>query len=428
MIKKTLVVALVVLMMSTAVAFGSGQQGTGTATTTAGPVELKFWFHGGASREPYFKHMIDVMLPKANPNIKAELEGFGSWGDMHQKALLAIAGGNPPDASTIKVMNLADLALRDTVTPLEPFFEKFGVDRTQWVKTLIDFEPVINGKTYALPMWADCLQWYRNEDMLSQAGIKEWPDTWDDLFAQAEKVKSATGLETPLMGPDINGTNFFFAALQQYGGSLLNADYSKSMVNSQAARDALQFMFDWAHKSSVTNKYGTSAYELAYNKQSAFWMYFGSVKEQYRKFAPDINVTSFLMPKGPVNRKTTSFSAHMTVFTAGKNKDEAFQMIYFMSADPESQMYLSKDLGNQPTLMSLFDEPYLQEPYYRGSTVQHQGDHLWGRPTMANALKIYSETGKMVQAVFLEEKTIDQAVKDYDAFITQVLKDNERLQ
>ncbi len=46
---------------------------------------------------------------------------------------------------------------------------------------------------------------------------------------------------------------------------------------------------------------------------------------------------------------------------------------------------------------------------------------------MANALKIYSETGKMVQAVLNEEKTIDQAVKDYDAFIIQVLKDNERL-
>ena len=102
-------------------------------------------------------------------------------------------------------------------------------------------------------------------------------------------------------------------------------------------------------------------------------------------------------------------------------------MIYFMSGNEEAQMYLSKDLGNQPVLVSLFDEPYLQEPYYRGSTVQHLEDHLWGRPTMPNALKIYSETGKMVQAVFLEEKTIDQAVKDYDAFITQVLKDNERL-
>jgi multiple sugar transport system substrate-binding protein len=426
--RKSFVVCLIIVLASSALAFGSGQEEPGPAATASGPVELKFWFHGGASREPYFKHMIDVMLPKAYPNIKAELEGFGSWGDMHQKALLAIAGGTPPDASTIKVMNVADLAIRDTIAALEPYFEKFNVDRTQWVSTLIDFEPVVNGKTYALPMWGDCLQWYRNEDMVAQAGIKEWPDTWDDLFAQAAKVKSATGVETPLMGPDINGTNFFFAALQQWGGSLLNPDYSKSMVNSPEARAALRFMYDWAHKSPVTNEYGTSAYDLVYNKQSAFWMYFGSVKDQYNKYAPDLNVVSFLMPKGPVNRKTTSFSAHMTMFTAGKHKDEAFQMINFMSANDEAQIYLSKDLGNQPVLKRVFEEPYLQEPYYRGSTVQHLEDHLWGRPTMPNALKIYSETGKMVQSVMLDEKTIDEALNDYETFINQVIEENKRLQ
>ena len=120
----------------------------------------------------------------------------------------------------------------------EGFTEKFLaniVDKAQY-----------DGSLYAIPIDTHPMVLYYNKSVLAEAGIAEEnmvPKTWDDLMANAKKIKEVTGkwgltLESGAMF----GERFWIAAYSQLGATFLDEASGKLVVDVDKAAQAYELI------------------------------------------------------------------------------------------------------------------------------------------------------------------------------------------
>ncbi|MFC4048842.1 extracellular solute-binding protein [Actinomadura syzygii] len=122
--------------------------------------------------------------------------------------------------------------------------------------TLSDFTPTFveqakyNGEQYGLPFISSARLLFYNKDLFEKAGIKSPPATWDEVKADAKKIKkgSTIGYGLPL-GPEEAQAEFYSWAMNN-GGGWVDAS-GKWAINQQANIDTLTFLKD-LNKSGLT--------------------------------------------------------------------------------------------------------------------------------------------------------------------------------
>ncbi|WP_225122642.1 extracellular solute-binding protein [Bradyrhizobium sp. BRP22] len=111
-------------------------------------------------------------------------------------------------------------------------------------------------KIYALPFAISLPIVYVNLDLLKQAGgdPNNLPKTWDELIAQAKKIKA--------IGPDINGVTYVWditgnwlwqAPVFARGGSMLNADETKVAFNGPEGHFAIKMLARLVNEGGMPN-------------------------------------------------------------------------------------------------------------------------------------------------------------------------------
>ncbi|WP_131739258.1 extracellular solute-binding protein [Actinomadura roseirufa] len=112
---------------------------------------------------------------------------------------------------------------------------------------LSDFTPTFteqakyNGEQYGLPFISSARLMFYNKALFGKAGIKDAPKTWDEVKADAEKVKrgGAIGYGLPL-GPEEAQAEFYSWAMNNGGGWVNPA--GKWAINQPANVDTLTFL------------------------------------------------------------------------------------------------------------------------------------------------------------------------------------------
>ncbi len=171
-----------------------------------------------------------------------------SWQAYADSAILQMAGGRSFDVlqGAINVQRL--LVSKGVVAPLDALIQRdkaelagYFADENQkflqWNKTLISR----GGPTYYLPADYNVYLCWINTDMFKKAGVPIPNDgwTWDDLLAAGPKICTSAG--TYLMHVD-PGDMFWFAPwAYTNGGTLLNADWTKSTLASPQTIEAAAF-------------------------------------------------------------------------------------------------------------------------------------------------------------------------------------------
>ncbi|MBN9306700.1 MULTISPECIES: ABC transporter substrate-binding protein [unclassified Devosia] len=125
----------------------------------------------------------------SHPNIQVKLETMGG-GDTLAQLAREVPAGAGPDVQQMAFVWTRDLARSKLVLDLDPLIaaDPPGAGIGDFLATDL---ATLDGKIYGLPWSADTFSMAYRPDLLAAAGIKSFPDSWDDL-ATASKALTDT--------------------------------------------------------------------------------------------------------------------------------------------------------------------------------------------------------------------------------------------
>src|SRR5258708_6917668 len=145
-------------------------------------VNLVVWGGVSGQTETDAVNTVIANFNKVDPNVQAK---FVVQSDMTTNLNKALAAGSPPDVFYVDSNDLANEIQSGALAPIG--------DKIDNVK---DFYPslvqafTVNGKFYCPPKDFSTLALQVNTDMMTAAGIKTPPTTWDELAADAKAMSS----------------------------------------------------------------------------------------------------------------------------------------------------------------------------------------------------------------------------------------------
>jgi multiple sugar transport system substrate-binding protein len=193
--------------------------------------------------EGFWRDLIGQFESK-HPGAKVKLQTV-SWTDINQKITTLVSTQQAPD-----ILNLdayANFAGDDLLLPADDVLSPETQD--DFIDQFAE-NGKYDGTQYGIPFVGSVRGLFYNKDMFQQAGIQSPPKTWDELRADAEKLKAkgGTGYGMPL-GPEEAQAEF---SLFMWGNGGDWVDGDTWTITKPQNVQALQFMNELANQDKVT--------------------------------------------------------------------------------------------------------------------------------------------------------------------------------
>jgi ABC-type glycerol-3-phosphate transport system substrate-binding protein len=306
------------------------------AETAAEPVTIEIWDFQQSD-----KNILDAQnkaiaeFQKENPNIKVNVTVF-PIAEYRDKLLVAVQGGKPPDISTLDQIWMAQWAASGAIIPLDDYIEASGVNKD-------DFFPgawssnVWQGQTWGVPLNNDVWeQLYYNKDLFTAAGLdpEKPPTNWDELLAAAEKLNQPPNqYGICIMGTGEWASCIMDSFIYSNGGSVLDAEGNKAVINSPEAVEALTYL----QKLNAFAPEGTGSRDEAacigsFTSGQSAMVLAGSWQQDTFKGKPELNwgVAMVPAPAGKTFHGTLG-GWNMSIYNASQHKDEAWKYVEFLT-------------------------------------------------------------------------------------------------
>jgi multiple sugar transport system substrate-binding protein len=427
--KATNIILLFVLIVLTACTSQPAATSAPAAEAPAAGQKAEITFSAwGAPEELAVWNQIVADFEAANPNIKVNVE-VSDWTSYWDKLKTQLAANTPPDVFAMDAPLFLDYQTRGVLLNIQPYIDKnAGMLDGIYPQTLEAYKTADG--YYGLPRDFNTIVLFYNKDMFDAAGVAyptaDW--TWDDLRTAAKQLTK-----------EVDGKaqyGFYFdqwdmepgwsEALWAYGGDIISADHTQTLVGSPESRKAWQMLDDmvFVDKSvpdaNTVGQYGFDLFQagVAAMTPMGHWS------------VPGYNTGGFKydvapMPKGPAGPATSVNSAGFVVAKDSKHPDEAFAFIkYVLSASGQTKL---AELGFAcPVLKSVAEsQVFLQQ---KNSTLNQQVfldslafSHM--KPVFKGYDEWASVVGDGMGAVWRGEAelnpTLDQIVKEADAVLAK---------
>ena len=315
-----------------------------------GDVTLTYWHHWGGNRIPLMETAITA-FEDANPGICVD-NVFLPWDNRLQNLLAAIAAGNPPDVTMFGRQDLPFFAATESIIPLDDYMSADGITADMFYATEFPGNQ-FNGTTWMLPMptgGAFHIAWY-NVDHLAEAGIEEFPNTWDEMLEAAEILRDGADGFLDHVGFNaqaVGGVAPFVTWLNANGQDWISEDLRTATINNEAGVETLEFMQEMAEINygiEELNAYWEMAGEFDQGplirrmvsvEVNGSWTLF-----QIGTHAPTLNYDVAPLPYGPSGspdrRGTASGGWGFMIPNNAAHPDEAWQLVKWMTAEVEGQ-------------------------------------------------------------------------------------------
>lgn len=313
---------------------------TGTDTGAAASGEktkiVYLQFSAGETNNELLTQMIDK-FEAANPDVEVELQSIG-YNDYFTTLATRMAGNDAPDCFELNMENFLTYAIRDSIEPLDSYFDTTGLSKDVYSAGPIN-AATYNGKLYAIPQSFSTVVLFYNKALFDQAGIAYPTDDWKwaDEQAAAEKIKA--------LGDDIWGTfqpvtyNELYKTVKANGGSLVSDDGKTFTMDSQANIDTLQMMLnrvtgDDRVMPNTEDLAGRGDWDLF--KSGNLGMIHTGIWA-FSDFATNISDFDWDIVVEPGNTtNATHFFANVACVSKGsKNKEASFRLINFLASNEE---------------------------------------------------------------------------------------------
>ncbi|MEN6572292.1 MAG: sugar ABC transporter substrate-binding protein [Anaerolineaceae bacterium] len=303
----------------------------------AGNTEVTFMMWGAPEELTVWQAVVDD-FNKANPGITVKVD-VSDWDSYWTKLNTLIAGGTPPDVFAMDAPLFLDWQSRGALLNLQSYIDANpGFLDGFYPQTLTAYKTADG--YYGLPRDFQSIVLFYNKDMFDAAKVAyptaDW--TYDDLLAAAKKLtldKNGDG-KTDQYGiwTDTWDMELFWSeAIWAYGGDIISADHTKTLIGEPAAREAWAYI-DSLYKEGVmptpttSGEYGADLFQsgMAAMTTIGHWAVPGYV-------GAGLNFDVAPMPKGPKGQATSVNSAGFVISKDSKNPDAAFKFIQFATSE-----------------------------------------------------------------------------------------------
>ncbi|HEX6386128.1 MAG TPA: extracellular solute-binding protein [Anaerolineae bacterium] len=345
-----------------------------------------------------------------------------------------IAAGNQPDVVVTSLgPALGQLAAENALVPLEdlPGFQEL-LDRV---------DPAIveqfSGHNYYIPIGADVTLMIYNKQLFEEAGLdpEDPPQTWDEFLAAAEAIDN--------LGPDIYGTVFWNEALA-FGGwywnmlqpIYLNANQGECLLVNRLGTDIvfddpeceLDAFFEFT---KAAQQFAPLTMETNFfSRKIGMWPQYGyswepnleTAADQAMVIGEDVGVAPVPVPnEGETSFTTYGGRALIIMQTTPERQARAWDFLQFLMEEENNRQFIT-ELGYLPTLLTLREDPYFQEPARQVFIeVLENGvlpQQFSTAETVANEVQaVYQQT--VVEGELTPEEAVEQAAEQARAALQQ---------
>jgi multiple sugar transport system substrate-binding protein len=160
-----------------------------------------------------------------------------------QRFLTQLAAGTVPDLVYLDRQQVATLAAKGALQPLDSCVEEQSIDRSQYRPVALE-EASYQDKLYALPEFTNQRTLIVNTKAVQEAGLKVsdvQTTDWDKLKTVTKKLTKMEGGKIARIGFDPKIPEFFLLWAKANGADLLSADGQTAKLNDPKAVEALEF-------------------------------------------------------------------------------------------------------------------------------------------------------------------------------------------
>lgn len=404
----------------------------GAAAAQDAPVEITYMMWGSPEELAVWQTIVDE-FQVANPNIKVTVD-VSDWESYWNKLRTLFAGGTPPDVFAMDAPLYPDWQSRGVLLNLQPYIDVSpGLLDGLYPVTLEAYQR--EDGYYGLPRDFQTIVLFYNKDMFDAAGLAYPTDEWtmDDLRAVAAKLTLDTdgnggvdqwGFSTDLYDMEL----FWSSAIWGYGGDIINAERTQTLLGDENARNAWHFIADMAlgDKSMPDpNQVAEFGYDAFAAGVAAMTTIGHWVVPQYSQLGFQWDVAA--MPAGPEGRATSVNSAGFVVAKDSKNPDAAWELVRY-AVGSAGQTRLTELGFAIPVLESVAESPvYLEQT---SAPINHKVfldalAYAHSKPTFRGYEEWAGVVGDTLYTVWTGEMGIDQALDEIVLNADDVLANNQ---
>ena len=330
---KSRLLVLVLIVSLALSACGSAQP-----AASSGPVTISMMMWGDPAELEVWNQIV-ADFHQAKPDITVKVE-VSDWDSYWTKLKTLLSADTPPDVFAMDAPLYLDYQTRGVLLNLQPYLDK-NPDLLKGVypQTLEAYKTPDG--MYGLPRDFQTVVLFYNKDMFDAAGVAyptaDW--TYEDLRNAAKQLT--------IVGSDGKVSQFGFysdlwdmeliwsEAIWAYGGDVINADHTKTLIGEPKAREAWKLFHDMMFEdkswpdSTTAGEYGGDPFlaGVAAMTTIGHWAVPGYAEVKFKwDVAP--------MPKGPSGQATSVNSAGFVVGKASKNPDAAFEFLKYVLSEP----------------------------------------------------------------------------------------------
>src|SRR5258706_10161269 len=329
---------LVIASLILAACGGTKPAATQPAAAVNTPVTISMMMWGDPAELDVWNQIV-ADFHQVNPNITVKVE-VSDWDSYWTKLKTLLSAGTPPDVFAMDAPLYLDYQSRGVLLNLQPYLDKNpGMLDGVYPQTLQAYKTPDG--MYGLPRDFQTIVLFYNKDMFDAAKVAyptaNW--TYDDLRNAAKSLtKTGSDGKTTQYGfySDLWDMELIWSeGIWAYGGDVINADHTKTLVCDHKARDAWQLFHDmmfvdksWPD-STTAGEYGGDPFLAGAAAMTTIghWAIPGYADAKFKwDIAP--------MPKGPAGQATSVNSAGFVVGKASKNPDAAFEFLKYVLSEP----------------------------------------------------------------------------------------------
>lgn len=420
-------------------------------SSTAAPVTLveSSWATDtyGMFREQQRVDLFKQTYPDAK--ITINLRNVASSG-YRQQVLTQLAGGVGPDVFRLGWSDVFPFKEQGQIPALDDRFKSLGKD--DWlsgtdVKKAIFDGARYGGKLYGLPMGGDMSNIQVNKDLFKAAGMPDPPLTYDasewstdDLIEIAQKLTKRSSDGTPLqMGiyadATVGGSGNPVSVVETFGGKTLSDDWSKFLWADDPGPAAFEWNANlvWKYKVAASQAESSSgAFSFNNGKLAIYPSYVSQLSYHTQDVKDKFNWDQAPWPKQGSNPvKVMSWYSAWVMNAKGKNLDQAFQLLQFVSGPVGT--IPGVELGWELPMFTSLDSRYNAKISQLKKNIKPAIDgfdhritrHYYHQPRWQEAWDKYINPA--LDDIFANKKTASQALKDITPKVNALLAEGAKL-
>ncbi len=359
-----------------------------------------------AANEDLWAGLVE-QFQSSNPDVEVTVEVL-PWADRNTKLVTALSAGAGPDVAYLNADFVPQHAGDGNLTPVDDVISADADDFLENSRNNL----TVDGSLYAVPALSTVTTAVLNTAVLDEAGVTDYPTTWDELLAIGPAVKETGKFLTSYSGSLESSLNLsYFPLLWQAGGEVLTEDGTAAAFNSAEGLDALNFIVTLFNEEFVDLDEGVTnppaGTGVVMEGRAAVVMVGeagGATQWQDTWGSPD-----YVQVAAPLTRQvSTSYgtTAGWSVFKDAQNVDAAKAWVQFITS-PEPMATILTGGGYMSPRSSQADL-YADNPLV--SAFASYLPQMHGDVRHRDARAIISAVAPYIQAAFLGEQSPEEAL------------------